>query len=454
MASFFQQKWALPAIALLGLGLAIIIVNTRPDLEHHPQAAVVTSVAVITVEEHKVRPTITGFGSVAPDRSLDAKAEVSGRVTYVHPALKKGAILPADTLALTIDDTDYQLALRQAQADLLVQQANLTEMQQTVDNVALELTLAQEKLAVRERELRRLEKLQASGSVSQSNLDAERQRYLQQQQEVQKLENQSRTLPSNIDVVKARIAMSEAKLEQSQRNLDRTRIQMPFTGRVSHVAVEADQYITTGSPMFSAFSMEKMLVNAQFPMDQFAQLAAHFDREKLMTLGNKEGPAMDQLFVTMGLSAEVSLADSPFESWTATVERLSDNLDPQSRTIGVVVSVKDSYAKMIPGRRPPLMEGMYMRVVLKGAPKAALVIPRSALHQQHVFVATADDRLQRTPLEIAHLQGEIALLESGLNAGDRVVVSDPFPALDGMPLTPELNDTAQQQLSAWVAETL
>lgn len=454
MNSFFKLKWALPTVALLGIGLAVAIVKLQPDVVHNPLAAKAVAVNVITVEEQQVRPIVVGFGNVSPDRSLEAKAEVSGRVTYVHPELKKGAILSKDTLVISIDDKDYQLALKQAQADLLSHQASLQEMQQTERNVELELKLANEKLAVRQRELERLERLQSSGSISQSKLDAERQNFLQQQQEVQRLENQINTLPSNIEVIRAKIAISEAKLAQSERNIERTQIRIPFTGRISQVWVEADHYVTTATPLFSAFSMEKMLVTAQFPVDQFGQLAASFDQNKLLSLADDDGPAMDELFKQLGLSAVVSVADSPFQGWHADVERLSDNLDPQSRTIGAVVSVSNSYTQMIPGQRPPLMEGMYMRVVLKAAPKQALVIPRFALHQQQVFKVSAENRLERLSLDDIQLQGELALIHAGLTPGDRIITSDVFPAIDGMLVEPKADETTRTRLIDWVEQTL
>ncbi|WP_315982108.1 hypothetical protein [Aliamphritea spongicola] len=69
-------------------------------------------VTTLQVAEYEVRPTVTGYGEVEPDILLDVRAEVAGKVVYVHPQLKQGVLLPAGTLVVQIDDSDYVLALK------------------------------------------------------------------------------------------------------------------------------------------------------------------------------------------------------------------------------------------------------------------------------------------------------------------------------------------------------
>ena len=186
--AFLKSKFALPAAIAVGVFMTILIIKLQPEMQHTPQDKAPVIVSSIKVIKQFLRPTITGFGSVEPDLKLQAKAEVRGRVTYVHPELKKGAILVKDTLVIKIDAIDYQLSLKQAEADLLSSNANLKETELIIKNTELDLKLALEKLKIRRKEFKRLEKLKRNGSISQSKLDAERQNLLQQQQEVQQLE--------------------------------------------------------------------------------------------------------------------------------------------------------------------------------------------------------------------------------------------------------------------------
>jgi len=450
MQTFLKTKFALPAIAIAGFILLILIVKLQPDMQHDVQARPSVPVSYITVEERSVRPEIVGYGTVKPDLDLQAKAEVTGRVTYINPELKKGEIFVADTLLLKIDDKDYQLALKQAEADVLANQANLKEMQLTIENNELELKLAKEKLKVREKEFSRLSQLKKSGSVSQSKLDAEQQNLLQQQQEVQQLKNKQTTLPSDLEVMKAQLAISEAKLERSQRDLQRTEIRIPFSGRISDVFVELDQYVATGAQLFDASGLEKVVINAQFPMDQFSLFARGFKHQDVQLDNLQNFSNMKTMLASFGLSARVELASGEFSAWPAKVERFSDDLDPQSRTLGVTVSIEDSYKNIEPGTKPPLLEGMYMKVSLMGAPSDFIVLPRFAVKENQVLKISGDNLLERVDLTQIQNQGNLALVNNTLQAGDKIITSDLFPAVPGMSLIPMDDKESQRQMNEWL----
>ena len=66
--------------------------------------------------------------------------------------------------------------------------------------------------------------------------------------------------------------------------------------------------------------------------------------------------------------------------WQAEFVRFSDNVDPQTRTMGVVVAVDRPFEKVRPGLRPPLSKGMFVQVLLRGRTQPErLVVPRAAV---------------------------------------------------------------------------
>lgn len=80
---------------------------------------------------------------------------------------------------------------------------------------------------------------------------------------------------------------------------------------------------------------------------------------------------------------------------------------------------------------------MYCEVELRGrVHEGRVIIPRSALHDGHVYVLDDDKRLQRQRVEIDFAQANFVCLRSGLNRGDTLVVSDPTPAIEGMLVDP------------------
>jgi len=455
--ALLATKFALPIIAVLGLVIMISIVKLQPNMKHEPAMSLITAVNYVEVKSHIISPEIVGFGIIKPDVSLQAKAEVSGRITYIHPKLKKGEIFEKDTLLLTIDDKDYLLQLKQAQADLLVNKANLQEMTLTIENNKLELDLALEKLTVREAEYARMFKLSKTGVVSKSSLNAEKQNLLRQKQEVQQLENKKTTLPSTLEVMKAQLDISQAKLEKSQRDIARTKVSMPFNGRISEVFTELNQYVTAGGlssagQLFDAFSLNKVMINAQFPLNQFRLFAQNFSSQAFAH--NDSSPSMKEVLKSLGLSVMVEDPSGVFKPWPAKVERFSDNLDAKSRTVGIMVSVTDSYKNVIPGTRPPLLEGMYMKVVLAAKPKAMLTIPRFTLHGNELFIINEEEKLNRVSLGKLQYHGDLLLIDpktsKAIKAQDRVITSDVFPAVNNMSVAPILDEKATEKMALWI----
>lgn len=459
IATLLRTKFALPLITVLGLVIMVLIVKLQPGMKHEASANVITTANYVEVQSHLIAPEIVGYGVIKPDVSLQAKAEVSGQVTYIHPKLKKGEIFEKDTLLLTIDDKDYLLQLKQAQADLLINKASLQEMTLTIENNELELSLALEKLQVRDVEYARMLKLNKTGVVSKSSLNGEKQNLLKQKQEVQQLKNKKTTLPSTLAVMKAQLDISQAKLEKSQRDLARTRISMPFNGRISEVYTELNQYVTAGGlasagQLFDAFSLSKVIINAQFPLEQFRTFAQNFNAPTFVN--NDNSTSMKEVLQSLQLSAMVEDPSGHFKPWIANVERFSDDLDAKSRTIGIMISVTDSYKNVLPGLRPPLLEGMYMKVVLAAKPKAMLVIPRFTLHNNQLFTIDDNDKLNRISLNKLQYHGDLLLIDpitsNSIALNDKVITSDLFPAVNGMSLTPVLDENVTDQMTLWLGD--
>jgi multidrug efflux pump subunit AcrA (membrane-fusion protein) len=230
--------------------------------------------------------------------------------------------------------------------------------------------------------------------------------------------------------LEAQLARYEAQLASARLDLSRTEVRLPFRARISEVNVEAAQYVRQGASLVKADAIDKAEVEAQIPIARMRGLLSG-------------GPQMDlgsvppgQLARSLGIQAQVWLRDGGLDvRWDAEFVRMSDTLDPDTRTIGVIVEVDAPYADVQPGVRPPLVKGLFVEVDLRGAPRTdSLVIPRQALHDGKVYLLGADDRLEVRPVQLAQLQPEYAVIAAGLEPGERVLVSDLTPAVEGMVL--------------------
>ena len=135
--------------------------------------------------------------------------------------------------------------------------------------------------------------------------------------------------------------------------------------------------------------------------------------------------------------------------WQAEFVRFSDNIDNETRTIGVVVALDKPFEKVIPGQRPPLSKGMFVKVRLRGRIQPQqLVVPRNAVREGKVLLVDGDNRLQIVAVEKRFDQDDISVIRSGVEAGQQLVVSDLVPAVAGMSLAPRPDPALQQRLDS------
>ena len=128
---------------------------------------------------------------------------------------------------------------------------------------------------------------------------------------------------------------------------------------------------------------------------------------------------------------------------------MADTIDPETRTVGVIVAVDRPYGQAVPGVRPPLTKNMFVEVEITGRPKPdRLIVPRSALHNGRLYLVGDDDRLVIRPTTVAFVQAGFAVIAEGLADGERVVISDIVPAIEGMRLAPVADEAVAAALTA------
>jgi hypothetical protein len=133
--------------------------------------------------------------------------------------------------------------------------------------------------------------------------------------------------------------------------------------------------------------------------------------------------------------------------WEAEFVRFTDNIDSETRTIGVVVALDKPFEKIIPGQRPPLSKGMFVKVLLQGRIQPQqIVVPRSALRNGKVYLLDEQQRLLIHQVEVRYSQNGLSVIQSGIEAGQQLVLSDLVPAIAGMRLQPQVDIRMEQQL--------
>lgn len=177
----------------------------------------------------------------------------------------------------------------------------------------------------------------------------------------------------------------------------------------------------------------------------------------LVGLSDKE---LAGLFKKVRFTATVRLDQPGFDAeWPGRVERISEEIDQETRSLGLFVAVDDPFRSAIPGKRPPLTKGQFVRVEIAAPVREdRIVVPRTALHYTEGgavtgYLADRNNRLRRVAVSIAAVSSNFAVIEQGLSPGDRIIVSDLIPAVEGMLLAPVEDKTAARQLKAQAAGT-
>ena len=435
MKHWLQKPIALPIIVVIGIGLFLLVTKSRQAPDAQSQDEYATPAYVLNLKPESVTPRVTGYGSVNPASNLNVPAEVAGGIKWVHAGLKKGAELKAGTKVIQLDKRDYQLTLSKAKADRERIKTQLAELNLEESNTKRQLELAQKKLDLASSEFKRKKELADQGALSKSQLEAEEQVLINMRTELQNLELKLDLHPKQRDLLKAESSVAQATIEEQARNLERTTIYMPFDARIGQVNVDKGAFVATGSTLFIAQGKKRVEIEAQISMPSMLPLIQHIRGKDLNQLSAKERLS------ALNIKANVQMVGAPeTANWPAKVLRTSDSIDPQTRTMSIVVAIDEADKKAITGQRPPLLKGMYMAVTLSSDAMEGWKIPRSAIHENRLYYLDDENRLRIREARVLFKVDDYAIL-TDKPAFKRLVISDIIPAVDGMLIAPHDSKT-------------
>ncbi len=411
--------WIRNIVMLLIIALGVALIMLAPKLKSPPKQVAVKERAVkvhaMKVPGLDVVPRTTGYGRVTPGQSWESVAEVAGRVVWISDKLKDGEVVTEGTELLRIEDANYRLALAQAEAQLKV-----SGVKRKTANDAL--AIAKQNLSLLQAEYQRQKKLADKGTISTSVLENAQRQMLGGQTQTQELQN-------TLALITAESQVLLAQRDTAKLDLQRTLQIAPFDVRITDVHTGTAQYANKGQLLFSADGLEIAEIEARFSIGILRPLIKGISagKDKPVRAGATQLKAVVHLIT----------ANHRIE-WPARIDRVSGSIDPQSQTLGVIVTVEQPYASASPGSRPPLRRGTFVEVELRSDPiKNQIVVPWGAVHEQIVYVINNESRLEKRKVKVGFRQQGYAVIETGLKPGERIVSSDLLTAVEGMLLAPQ-----------------
>lgn len=380
----------LKGVAIIGIGVIglvlLMLFRPRPAAQDPPRRVPLVVTAPADVRSGNL--TIRGNGTVRPKSEIVLSPQVAGRVEWVSPAFASGGRFEEGDLLLRIEPADYVNRVDAASAAVAQRQVEVLQWRE-------EQELAREEY---QRLLDR-EGLDAPDSASLSSLIFRE---------------------PQLQAAQAGLKSAEAQLADARLALARTRIAAPFDGIVRSKSVDVGQYVAPGQNLGSLYDTDE--VEIVVPLT---------DTEAALVDGLWEAGAGDDA-TRIPATVLASFGGRDYE-WSAYVDRAEGALNPETRTVDVVVRVPDPFVTDDSGR-PPLLLGTYASVDIQGqARDAYAVLPRPALRDgEAVFVVAQDTLLLVRPAAVLQEIGGEVFVAADLEPGDRVVVSPMDIVTDSM----------------------
>ncbi|MAI31620.1 MAG: efflux transporter periplasmic adaptor subunit [Planctomycetaceae bacterium TMED240] len=323
-------RFILPACILAGgwYGFRQLSIPMEEEVVEPPEPTQVRS-RVQPLEIGSYQVYIETNGLVSAHDQVTLSAEVTGRVVKINPEFEVGCFFSAGDVLLKIDDRDYKTAIRIAEQEV-------------------RRSGAASKLAMTAKE--RMEQLAAQDGASLAELESARSLLLQAENDVE---------------------IAKANLDQAERDLERTEIVAPFSGRVVTKLIGPGELITVGTTLGDVFAVD------------YAEVRLPVATRELQFLSLPERESDQPLDVTFRDSIN---PDNEAE-WSGQIVRTEGALDPNSLELFAIARIPDPFGLHRGG--PALRIGQPVSATIRGEKlKDVVAIPRGSvrsLNQVHVI---------------------------------------------------------------------
>jgi RND family efflux transporter MFP subunit len=374
MKPFF--KFILPLI-LIGTSVLLVVAlvafqdTQRAERKTETQKAVL--VDIIRAEVTSLNFMVNSQGTVRPRTETTLVSEVSGKIVSVAPEFVAGGFFRKGDILLQIDPSDYKAGLKRADAALASRKAKLAD-----------------ETARSEQALKDWQNMGKQGQPSDLGLRK----------------------PQMADA-RANVSAAEADVQKARRDLERTRITVPYDGLVRQKAADIGQYVAPGTRLGITFAIDTAEV--RLPLTQN-------DLSYLDLPSETEVKSKDKSFPPVMLSAEQAGGTS---QWQARIIRTEGVVDETSRVIYAVAQVIDPYGVLGQSHQQELKIGTFVNAEIQGLPaENVVVLPRYVLRPDNTIpVANSDDELEILKVEVLRAEPKKVYLSKGISGGTRVVTT-------------------------------
>ncbi|MBZ5661666.1 MAG: efflux RND transporter periplasmic adaptor subunit [Acidobacteriia bacterium] len=217
------------------------------------------------------------------------------------------------------------------------------------------------------------------------------------------------TRKNAVDVGEAQVRQNEAAVESARLNLEYTAIRSPIDGRAGHRLVDVGNVVTANSTTL-------------LTIERLDPIYADF------TVTENDLPAVQRNARGGELKVEVRIPDEPDKPVVGRLTFLDNSVQASSGTVMLRATVPNADHRLWPG------QFVNVRLVLATLPKAVLV-PVTATQDSakgpFVYVVKQDSTAELRIVKLGQRQGDLIVVEQGIQPGERVVVTGQLGVMPG-----------------------
>lgn len=368
-----NKKLLLPVLIFGGLlAVAIVIRMNPPEAPQRgdfggPQMAVET----VTVEPRDYPVMLQSYGTIQPRTRSVLVAQVGGQIVSINPNVRNGGFFEEGDVLVSIDDRDYA-------ADVRIAEATLADARQALAEAQARTNQAREDW----------QRLGNTGEAPDLVL----------------------RIPQ-LEAARARVRSAESALQKAQLDLERTRIKAPFAGRVLRKLVDIGQVVSQNTQLAEVYATD--VVEIRLPLRN----------RDLPFITLPESYRYSSAVENSGGRVEIRSDLAGEAAWDAKLVRTEGAIDETARQLHVIAQIDDPFGAD-GAVQTPLKIGQYVTAKLEGNTiEDALVIPNNTIYQGTYVYVVEDGLLRRRDIGIAWQNDEEAIVDSGLEPGDRLVTT-------------------------------
>lgn len=364
-------------------------------------------VLVATAEARDVPVYIDEIGHAVAVETVWVKSQVAGRIDAVH--FKDGAELKKGDVLVNLDARPFQAKLDAAEASLARSRAMLERAGSALLRPQAELARARAANELARSELARTEKLLASSAASQSDYDVRKNAVALTAASVAQAEADLKQAEPDERQAEAEVKQAEAAVTTARLDVEYATIRSPIDGRAGRRLVDAGNVLEeNGDPLVMVERLDPVHVDFTVPEARLGEV------QRAAAKGT--------------LRVEVRIPGATGDPHTGELTFVDNAVEQATGTVKLRATLANADRALWPG------QFVDVRLVLDTM-QSAVVVPAAAPQMSgkgpFVYVVKEDQTADLRPVTLGQRQGEHIVVEKGVAAGERVVVSGQLAVTPG-----------------------